>query len=99
MRAALESQFPLHPAREISTERQSEPKAFLRLRQRAIELDERLENLLVTSFRNPGPGVFDADRDSRVARRCRRQRDASSGRGKSNRIRQQVEHDLTHLLP
>src|SRR6476646_1148648 len=62
IRPTVECEITLHPTRQISTDRQSEPKAFLRLRERSIKLDERLEHLFVTSLRHPRPGIGNAHR-------------------------------------
>jgi hypothetical protein len=95
--AAAHRQLAAHAAREVAADGEAEPHAVARLRERAVELDERLEDLGLPLRRDADPGVAHAHRDG-VAVRLRLERHGAPGRRAADRVGEQVERDLAQLL-
>ena len=57
----LRGEVAPHPPREIATDREAEPRAFMRTRQVGTHLDERIENRVEFVGRDADAGVGDDD--------------------------------------
>src|SRR4029078_9957699 len=87
-----------HSAREIATDREPQTESLLRLGERAIELNERLEHILAPTLRESPPRGPAADLHAVMFVGTRRKRDPTTGWRIADRVREQVEQYLTSLL-
>jgi len=87
---ARQPQVTIHASREISADCEPKAEAFLCLRERSIELDKGLEDLLAAGLGNARSGVLDRDLDFRRSNRRRPESDTATSRCKANCVRQQV---------
>ena len=62
-RFALHAQLASHPPRQVSADRETKPRPLRRLRERAVQLHERLEDCGATIERDPDASVDHADVD------------------------------------
>ena len=96
-RGARHREVAPHAAREVAADREAEPRALLRARERRVHLHERLEHALEMLRRDPPSGVGHADRH-RVGVRDALERHLATRLGELHRVAQEIEHHLLQLL-
>src|SRR5436305_3133099 len=93
----LPAELSAHPSGEIATDRQPKPSPLSLAIVGAIHLNKRLEDRLELVCWNPDARVSDVNEDV-SARSPATHRDAAPLRGVANRIREQVDQDLSQFL-
>ena len=97
-RSALDRELASHAAREIAADRESQTRALVRARERALELHERLEHRLLLVGGDAAAGVGDLDAHAVVDARGTSRVMRPPGLGELDRVREKVEQNLLDLL-